>query len=98
PGFAAYELLRTCDGVASIPVCEDEAAAVEAGRRVAAWITPNLPGLLPGPPEISAGEVFVRATRRGRRSPISHGAPIYRSAIVALKGIPSLAAFIISAR
>ena len=63
PGFWAYHLLRTSDGVASVTVCADEAAVVEAGRRVAAWIRAHLPGLLPRPPEIAAGEVLIHAGR-----------------------------------
>ena len=63
PGFIAYYLLKTHDGMASVTVCEEEAGAIETNRLAAAWLRDNMPALALTPPEISAGEVVIHTAR-----------------------------------
>jgi hypothetical protein len=56
PGFLQYDLVRTQDGLTSVTVCADQAGAEDSNAKVAAWITENLPALVPTAPTITAGE------------------------------------------
>lgn len=62
PGFAHYDLIRTQGGMTSVTVCADEAGANDSNKRVAAWVTNNMPALLPTPPQILAGEDVIHLT------------------------------------
>jgi hypothetical protein len=62
PGFVAYYWADAGDGVMiSTSLFADRAAAEESNRRAADWIRDNSPGLLPVPPQITAGEVVAHA-------------------------------------
>ena len=63
PGFLAYYLVKTSDGMASITVCEDESGTTESNRLAAGWVKENMAALVPNPPEITAGEVVVQTAR-----------------------------------
>ncbi len=58
-GFAAYYLVRTADGGASVSVFEDEAGTTESNKRAAAFIKENLEGVAAGPPEIIEGTAVI---------------------------------------
>jgi heme-degrading monooxygenase HmoA len=58
-GFAAYYLVRTADGGASVSVFEDEAGTTESNKRAAAYIKENLEGVAAGPPEIIEGKTVI---------------------------------------
>lgn len=59
PGFVAYYVVDAGnDVVASISVFQDHAGAAESNRIAADWVK-TIASLLPGPPEILAGEVTV---------------------------------------
>ena len=58
PGFAAYYLVRSADGGASITVCQDQAGTAESSKRAADWIRQNLPDVTGATPEITEGEVL----------------------------------------
>ncbi|MDP8922140.1 MAG: hypothetical protein M3O34_04600 [Chloroflexota bacterium] len=60
PGFLAYCALHTGgDVVASISVFEDRAGADESTRRAAKWVEEHLAGLVPNPPQFTAGTVIA---------------------------------------
>jgi antibiotic biosynthesis monooxygenase (ABM) superfamily enzyme len=64
PGFVAYDMLRPSDTtMTTVTICEDQAGAEEANRRVAAWIKANIPTFMPSPPQISLGEVVLHFSR-----------------------------------
>jgi len=58
-GFAAYYLVKTADGGASVSVFEDEAGTTESNKRAAAFIKDNLAGVAAGPPEIIEGGAVI---------------------------------------
>jgi hypothetical protein len=59
-GFMDYYVLDAGGGVIlSISVFEDKAGAEESDRLAVDWVGQNLASLIPGPPEITAGEVRV---------------------------------------
>ena len=62
PGFAQYDLIRTAGGVTSVTLCETAAGCEDSNRRVAAWITANMPTLVPKPPQITTGEDVLHLT------------------------------------
>jgi hypothetical protein len=63
-GFVGYYIVDAGDGVlATISVFESEAAAEESNRAAASWVKENLAGLVPSPPQITAGEVRVTKLR-----------------------------------
>jgi hypothetical protein len=60
PGFKEYFWVNADDGVMfSISVYENRAGAEESSRRAAGWVREHIASLLPGPPEITTGEVVV---------------------------------------
>ncbi len=61
PGFQAYYLIRTEEGVAvSVSVFEDRAGAEESTRQAGEWVQTNLPDMAATPPEVSSGEVVIQ--------------------------------------
>ena len=58
-GFAAYYVVRTADGAATVSVYADEAGADESNSAAAAWVKENLPDLNVSPPQIYAGDVGI---------------------------------------
>ena len=60
PGFRAWYLVRTGDGMMTITLCDEQAGADESVRLAAGWIRDNMPQLAPNPPEVSNGEVTLQ--------------------------------------
>ena len=59
-GFQAYYAIDAGGGrMASISVFEDRAGAEESTRMAADWRRQNMASLIPNPPEVLEGEVFV---------------------------------------
>jgi hypothetical protein len=66
PGFGAYYLLRTPDGLATITVTEDEHGTSESMGRAAQWVRENLQtGASLGAPEVTVGEILMNTDRAG---------------------------------
>jgi hypothetical protein len=63
PGFVAYYLLETEDGLATITVTEDETGTAESMGRAADWVKQNMPNSALGPPEVTRGQTLINATR-----------------------------------
>jgi hypothetical protein len=63
PGFVAYYLVQTDDGLATITITEDETGTAESMSRAADWVTQNLPSGAMGAPEVTKGEALIGATR-----------------------------------
>jgi hypothetical protein len=60
-GFQAYYLIKTSDGAVSISVYDDQSGAEESTRQAADWMRENLPDFTASPPQVSVGEVVIRA-------------------------------------
>jgi len=60
PGFHAYYLVKTKDGVISVTVCHDRAGAEESNRVASTWLKDKLPTFATRPPEITTGEVRIQ--------------------------------------
>jgi hypothetical protein len=60
PGFIAYYLIKTHDGMASVTVCENKAGTDESSRRAAEWLKANMPQFAGQPPKITEGELAFR--------------------------------------
>ncbi len=60
PGFRAWYLIRTGDGMVTVTLCDEQAGADESVRLAAGWIRDNMPQLAPNPPEVSNGEVTLQ--------------------------------------
>ena len=63
PGFVAYYAIRAGDELATVTVCDDQAATRESSRRAAEWVRQNLSGGTVGAPEITEGEAFIQFGR-----------------------------------
>jgi len=57
PGFHAYYLVKTNDGVITMTVCDDRVGVDESNRVAAGWLKDKLPTFASRPPEITMGEV-----------------------------------------
>jgi hypothetical protein len=62
PGLLSYQLVRTRDGMFAVTVCRDEASAIEASRRAAAWMGSHIPGVTLLPLEVWSGPVTVNVS------------------------------------
>ena len=63
-GFVGYYLIDGGDGsVASVTVGETAEAVAESTRRAGDWVRDSAADLMDGPPEVTVGEVRVRAER-----------------------------------
>lgn len=63
-GFVGYYVIDGGDGTAaSVTVGESEQAVEETTRRAAEWVKESAADLVEGAPEVTAGEVRVRAER-----------------------------------
>ena len=60
PGFYAWYLVRTDDGLTTVTLCGDQAGADESARVTATWIQRIIPDLLTGQPTVSTGEVALQ--------------------------------------
>jgi hypothetical protein len=63
PGFVAYYLIETDDGLATLTITEDETGTAESMRRAADWIKQHLPKSALEAPEVTKGEALIGATR-----------------------------------
>jgi hypothetical protein len=59
PGFRAYYLVRTGDGMTTVSVFDDQAGADASTDAAAAYIRENLADVSPGPPQVTGGEVAI---------------------------------------
>ena len=59
PGFRAWYLIRTADGMATVTLCDEQAGAEESVRLAAGWIREHMPAMAPNPPEVANGEVTL---------------------------------------
>ena|SRR5438105_4015303 len=62
PGFIAYYLIRTQEGVATVTVCENRAGCDESTKRAAEYVREKLGNLSISPPEVIGGELGFRFT------------------------------------
>jgi hypothetical protein len=63
-GFVGYYVIDGGDGTAaSVTVGETAEAVAESTKRAADWVRENVAELVEGAPEVTAGEVRVRAER-----------------------------------
>ena len=60
PGFRAWYLIRTGDGLTTVTLCDDQAGAEESVRLAAGWLRDTVPNMAPNPPEVSTGEVVLQ--------------------------------------
>ena len=63
PGFVAYYVLDTDDGLTTITITEDEAGTTESMSRAATWVRENMVNSTLGAPEVTRGETLISATR-----------------------------------
>jgi hypothetical protein len=63
PGFVAYYLVQTDDGLATVTITDDERGTTESMSRAADWVKQNLPNSTLGAPEVTKGETLISATR-----------------------------------
>lgn len=65
-GFVGYYVIDGDDGTAvSVTVGETAEAVAESTKRAGDWVRENASDLVEGTPEVTAGEVRVRAERDG---------------------------------
>ena len=65
-GFVGYYVIDGGDGtVASVTVGETADAVAESTRRAGDWVRESVADLMDGQPEVTVGEVRVRAEREG---------------------------------
>lgn len=65
-GFVGYYVIDGDDGTAaSVTVGETAAAVAESTKRAADWLRESAADLVEGSPEVTVGEVRVRAERDG---------------------------------
>ena len=61
PGFISYIAIDEGDGWwASLSLFETREGIIQSDRAAAEWVKANAPGLVSGPPEITAGPVVVK--------------------------------------
>ena len=63
PGFVAYYLMETDDGLATVTITEDERGTTESMSRAADWVKQNMPNSALGAPEVMQGAALIHATR-----------------------------------
>jgi len=57
PGFKAYQLIHTHDGVASVTVCDDRAGCEKSNQVASDFIRQNFSSLKGTTPEVFSGDV-----------------------------------------
>jgi hypothetical protein len=60
PGFRAWYLMRTDDGMITVTVCDDRTGAEESVRVAGEYVRQNMPDLVPNRPEVANGEVAIQ--------------------------------------
>ena len=64
PGFVAYYVIDTDDGLTTITITEDEAGTTESMGRAARWVEQNLQTRAAmNAPEVTKGHTLISATR-----------------------------------
>jgi hypothetical protein len=64
PGFVAYYVIDTGDGLTTITITEDEAGTTESMGRAATWVEQNMETRAAiNAPEVTKGHTLVSATR-----------------------------------
>lgn len=63
PGFVAYYLIETDDGLATVTVTDDERGTTESMGRAADWTKRNMPNASLEAPQVIKGAALVNATR-----------------------------------
>lgn len=64
PGFHAFYMIKTGDGVVSMTICEERSGAEESNRVAATWLKDKLPTFANRAPEITTGEVRIHLNER----------------------------------
>jgi hypothetical protein len=60
PGYVAYYVIDSGDGVVSaVSIFDDEATAEASSRLAESWVRENLGAMVPGPADVISGEVMV---------------------------------------
>ena len=60
PGYVAYYVIDSGDGVVSaVSIFDDEATAQASNRLAESWVRENLGPMVPGPAEVISGRVMV---------------------------------------
>jgi hypothetical protein len=68
PGFVSYFVLDKGDGIiASVTICDDEAAVERSNRLATEWLTGGRTGMEASPLGVIAGEVRVHQARHEDR-------------------------------
>jgi hypothetical protein len=62
PGFNAYYMVRTDDGLASITICDTKEGAEQSNKVAAEWVRTNGVGLRGTSPKIYAGPTPIALT------------------------------------
>ncbi|HEX4679477.1 MAG TPA: hypothetical protein VH210_09800 [Gaiellaceae bacterium] len=63
PGFVGYYVVDAGDGrIASITVCDDQAAVEESTRRASDWVQKRLASLITAGPDVLMGNTTVSET------------------------------------
>jgi hypothetical protein len=60
PGFIAYYMLETQDGIASVTVCESREGCEESTKRAGNWLRANLPNVTVGAPTVIGGDLVMQ--------------------------------------
>ena len=60
PGFRAWYLIRTGDGMATVTLCDEQTGAEASVQLAAGWLKETMPNSAPNPPEVSNGEVVLQ--------------------------------------
>ncbi len=64
PGFAAYYVIDTGDGLTTITIIDDEAGATESMGRAATWVAQHMETRAAiSAPEVTRGNTLISATR-----------------------------------
>ena len=60
PGYVAYYVVDSGDGlVSAVSIFDDEATAEASNRLAEGWVRENLGSMVPGPAEVISGRVMV---------------------------------------
>ena len=60
PGYVAYYVIDSGDGVVSaVSIFDDEATGAASNRLAESWVRENLGSVVPGPAEVISGRVMV---------------------------------------
>jgi hypothetical protein len=60
PGFVAYNLVRTSDGMLTVTVCDSAEGTDASSERAAAYVRENMSQFLAGAPQITDGDVVFQ--------------------------------------